>query len=105
MTCHNCRIECRKSGKTRKGQQRCRCCQCYKTHSEPRNENLGGVYTPPEKVEGVITLLVGRCSIRAIQRITDVDQNTIMKILVLAGGRCQRVPESKCRNAPAKDVR
>ena len=85
MTCHNCKIECRKFGKTRKGQQRYRCCQCYKTYSEPRNEYLGGMYTPPEKVEAVIKLLVEGCSIRSIERLTGVNQNTIMKILVFAG--------------------
>ncbi len=104
MTCHNCRIECRKFGKTRKGQQRYRCCQCYKTYSYPRNEHLGGMYTAPEKVEAVITLLVEGCSIRSIQRITDIDQNTIMKILVLAGNRCERLLESKCQNVPVSDV-
>jgi transposase-like protein len=104
MTCHNCRIECRKFGKTRKGQQRYRCCQCYKTYSGPRNEHLGGMYTAPEKVEGVINLLVEGCSIRSIQRLTGIDQNTIMKILVLAGNRCQRLLESKCRNVPVSDV-
>ena len=50
MTCHNCKVECRKFGKTRKGQQRYRCCQCYKTYSEPRNEYLGGMYTSPKRL-------------------------------------------------------
>ncbi len=104
MTCHNCRIECRKFGKTRKGQQRYRCCQCCKTNSEPRNEHLGGMYTAPEKVDGVINLLVEGCSIRSIQRLTGIDQNTIMKILVLAGDRCQRLLESKCQGVPVSDV-
>jgi len=94
MTCHNCKIECRKFGRTRKGQQRYRCCQCYKTYSDPRDEHLGGMYTAPEKVEGVINLLVEGCSIRSIRRLTGIDQNTIMKILVLAGDRCQRLLES-----------
>jgi len=104
MTCHNCKIECRKFGKNRKGQQRYRCCQCYKTYSEPRNEHLGGMYTAPEKVEAVINLLVEGCSIRSIQRLTGIDQNTIMKILVLAGDRCGRLLENKCQNVAVKDV-
>ena len=104
MTCHNCKIECRKFGRTRKGQQRYCCCQCYKTYSDPRNEHLGGMYTAPEKVEAVLKLLVEGCSIRSIQRLTGIDQNTIMKILVLAGDRCQRLLEGKCRNVPVSDV-
>jgi hypothetical protein len=79
-------------------------CQWYKTYSEPRNEHLGGMYTAPEKVEAVITLLVEGCSIRSIQRITGIDQNTAMKILVLAGERCERLLESKVRNVPVSDV-
>jgi transposase-like protein/IS1 family transposase len=98
------RIECRKFGKTRKGQQRYRCCQCYKRYSDPLNENLGGMYTPPEKVEAVITLLVEGCSIRSIQRITGIDQNTVMKTLVLAGDRCERLLESHVRNVRVSDV-
>jgi IS1 family transposase len=62
------------------------------------------MYTPPEKVEDVINLLVEGCSIRSIQRLTGIDQNTIMKILVLAGERCQRLLESKCRSVPVSDV-
>jgi IS1 family transposase len=62
------------------------------------------MYTPPEKVEAVITLLVEGCSIRSIQRITGIDQNTVMKILILAGARCERLLESKIRNVPMSDV-
>jgi IS1 family transposase len=62
------------------------------------------MYTSPEKVEAVITLLVEGCSIRSIQRVTGVDQNTIMKILVLAGDRSQRLLEAKCHNIPVADV-
>jgi len=87
MMCHNCKTECRRFGRTRKGQQRYQCCQCRKTYSDPRNEHLGGMYTDPEKVEAVVTLLVEGCPIRSIQRITGVDQNTVTKILVLAGDK------------------
>jgi transposase-like protein/IS1 family transposase len=104
MTCHNCKIECRKFGRTRKGQQRYRCCQCRKTYSDRRNEYLGGMYTTPERVEAVISLLVEGCSIRSIQRITGVDQNTVMKILVLAGERCERLLESKIHNVRVSDI-
>jgi IS1 family transposase len=62
------------------------------------------MYTPSEKVEAVITLLVGGCSIRSIQRITGIDQNTVVKILVLAGDRCERLLESKVRNVSVTDV-
>jgi hypothetical protein len=62
------------------------------------------MYTASEKVEAVISLLVEGCSIRSIQRLTGIDQNTIMKILVLAGERCQGLLESKCRSVAVSDV-
>ncbi|HUY13889.1 MAG TPA: hypothetical protein VMX16_09715 [Terriglobia bacterium] len=62
------------------------------------------MYTATEKVEAVIMLLVEGCSIRSIERITGVDQNTIMKILVLAGDRCERLLDSKIHNVPVSDV-
>jgi len=62
------------------------------------------MYTAPDKVESVINLLVEGCPIRSIQRLTGIDQNTIMKILVLAGDRCERLLESKCRGVPVSDV-
>jgi protein-arginine kinase activator protein McsA len=41
MTCHNCRTKCQKFGKDRKGNQRFRCCQCYKVYAD-RPEKLDG---------------------------------------------------------------
>jgi len=62
------------------------------------------MYTSPEKVEAVIKLLVEGCSIRSIQRITEVHQVTILKILELAGSHCERLLESKAHDVPVKDV-
>lgn len=67
-------------------------------------EYLEGMYTSPERINAVITLLVEGCSICSIQRITGIDQNTVMKILVLAGEQCERLFESKVRNVRVSDV-
>jgi len=104
MTCHNCKTECRRFGKTRKGQQRYQCCQCRKTYSEPRNENLGGMYITPDTVESIVRLLVEGCSVNSVERITGVHHTTILKLLVLVGARCERLLESKVRNVRVKDV-
>lgn len=103
MTCHNCCTECRKFGRTRKGQQRFQCCQCYKTYSEPRNEYLGGLTTQPERVEAVVRLLVEGCSVRAIERITGVHRDTVLRILVVVGNRCERLADS-IKNVKVSDV-
>jgi transposase-like protein len=62
------------------------------------------MYTPPENVESVIKLLVEGCSIRSIQRLTGIDQNTIMKILVLVGEHCERILERTIHGLPVRDV-
>ena len=57
MTCHSCRIECRRFGKHRNGLQRYRCHQCRKTSTEPHERPLDGMYLAEEKAELVLRLL------------------------------------------------
>ena len=45
MTCHNCRIECRKFGKHRNGLRRFQCTRYRRTFTEPHDEPLSGMYT------------------------------------------------------------
>jgi len=103
MTCHNCKIKCQKFGKDRKGNQRFRCCQCYKTYRE-RPEKLDGTYLPTERITQIIRLFVEGCSIRSIERITGTHRDTILNILVLAGERCERLLENMICNVPVRDV-
>jgi IS1 family transposase len=62
------------------------------------------MYVSEEKAIMVVKLLVEGNSIRSIQRITGVDQNTIMRILVLAGDRCEKLMGRLIVNVPVKDV-
>ncbi|MGA9059997.1 MAG: IS1 family transposase [Terriglobia bacterium] len=103
MTCHNCKTQCKKFGKDRKGNQRFRCCQCYKTYSE-RPDKLDGTYLLTEKVAQIIRLFVEGCSVRSIERITETHRDTILNVLVLAGERCERLLENTICNIPVRDV-
>jgi len=103
MTCHNCQTQCKKFGKGRNGNQRYRCNQCRKTFSESNNQ-LDGMYLPVEKATAVLQLLLEGCSIRSTERITGVHRDTIMRLLVVAGEKCERLMESKVRNVPVADV-
>jgi IS1 family transposase/transposase-like protein len=103
MTCHNCRIRCQKFGRDRKGNQRFRCCQCYKTYSE-RPEKLEGTYVPPEEITGILRLLVEGMSVRSIERITGNHRDTILNVLVLVGERCERLLETMINGLPVRDV-
>jgi transposase-like protein/IS1 family transposase len=104
VTCHNCRIECKRHGRDRKGNQRFQCRQCSKTFQEPREGNLDGMYLPIEKAEMVLRMLLEGNSVSSVERITDVHHTTILKLLVLAGEKCERIMGEKIRNVPVKDV-
>ena len=87
MTCHNCRIECKRHGKDRRGHQRYQCHQCRKTFLEPQEKPLEGMYLPVEKAEMVIRLLLEGNSVSSVERLTEVHHTTILKLLVLAGDK------------------
>src|SRR6185295_4036120 len=97
MTCHNCKIEAKKSGKDRKGNQRFRCNQCRKTFQEMKENVLGAMRIPLEKAEMCLQLLLEGMSIRSIQRVTGLHQETILNLLVLAGDRCRQLMKNKIK--------
>ncbi len=104
MTCHSCRIECKRKGRDRKGTQRYQCRQCSKTFLEPQEKPLEGMYLPIEKAEQVLRLLLEGNSVSSVERLTDVHHTTILKLLVLAGEKCERIMAEKVRNIKVRDV-
>jgi IS1 family transposase/transposase-like protein len=103
VTCHNCRTECRKFGK-RASRQRYQCSQCRKVFTDARDNTLDGMYLPVEKAEMVLRLLLEGNSVSSVVRLTDIHQKTILKLLVLASEKCERIMSEKIRNVPAKDI-
>jgi transposase-like protein/IS1 family transposase len=104
MTCHSCRIEAKKHGKDRKGNQRFKCQQCSKTFLGPRERLLDNMYLPMAKAEMILGMLVEGCSVRTIERLTGVHRDTILRLLVKAGERCEKLLGDKIRNVPCEDV-
>jgi len=104
MTCKACDVDCQRFGRHRNGLRRFRCPNCKKTYTEPHQKTLGEMYIPEDKMLMAVKLMVEGNSVRSIQRITDLDQNTIMKILVLAGAKCERVMGALVRNVKVQDV-
>jgi transposase-like protein/IS1 family transposase len=98
MTCHNCQITCNRFGKHRNGLQRYRCSQCRKTFTENHTRPLDEMRLPVAKAEAILKLLVEGVSVRSIERITQVHRDTILRLLLLAGERCQKLMDSKMQN-------
>ena len=103
MTCHSCRTECRKFGK-RQNRQRYQCSQCRKVFTDARDNTLDGMYLPVEKAEMILSLLLEGNSVSSIERITGIHHGTILKLLVLAGEKCERIMATKIVNVQVRDV-
>jgi len=104
MTCHNCRTECRRFGRHRNGLQRFQCGQCGKTFTEPHERPLDEMRLALAKAEMILKLLCEGVSIRSIERLTEVHRDTIMRLLVLAGERCDKLLGRLLVNIPVRDV-
>jgi len=98
MTCEACQVICQRFGKHRNGLRRFRCPKCLKTYTEPHRRTLDTMYIPQDKAVLALRLLLEGNSLRSTQRITGMDINTLMTLLVKAGERCQSLMDSKLRN-------
>jgi transposase-like protein/IS1 family transposase len=104
MTCTDCEVRCQRFGTHRNGLRRFRCPQCRKTYTEPHKQFLGGMQVNQDTAILALRMLVEGNSIRSTERITGIDRNTIMKLLVLAGEKCEKVMGRLIVNVPVADV-
>jgi transposase-like protein/IS1 family transposase len=105
VRCPNCKSESKRFGKHRNGLQRYRCLACAKTFTED--------HAPAFRVEDylneqrgimAIQLLVEGCSVRTVERITNLHRDSILKLLVEAGRRCELLMDRMVRNVECTDV-
>ena len=81
-----------------------RCAQCGKTYTEPHEKPLEGMTIPQEKALLALRLLVEGNSIRSIERTTELHRDTILRLLVLVGEKCEKLMGRLIVNVPVKDV-
>src|SRR6202050_3808096 len=93
MLCSICQSEAVRFGKDRKGNQRYLCRACKKTFVPAVARPLGTMRLPMEKAILCLRMLLEGNSIRSTERLTGVNRDTIMALLVTAGERCQRFME------------
>lgn len=104
MTCPECQTACRKFGKNRNGSQRFRCAGCGKTYTEEQDKPLGSMTVPMEKAVLALKLLLEGSSVRTTERITELHRDTILRLLVLAGEKAERIMATRIVNIPVADV-
>lgn len=92
-------VDRKKHGTDRHGNTRYRCKLCSKTWVDvkPPASPLGEMRVPVEKAKLALRLLVEGNSIRATERITRVNRNTILKLIVFFGDACRRFLDQRMR--------
>ncbi|MBS1857083.1 MAG: IS1 family transposase [Acidobacteria bacterium] len=104
MTCHNCRVECRRYGKHRNGWQRYQCATCGKTFTAPHERPFDQMNTKADRGLAALRMLLEGNSVRSTERITDLHRDTILRLVVLVGEECEGVMGRLLVKIPVKDV-
>jgi transposase-like protein/IS1 family transposase len=105
MDCQICESpNTKKFGKDRKGQQRYRCLSCKKTFIVPEARLIDRMILPEDKLVSVIQHLVGGCSVRSTERITGVHRDTIIKLLSIAGPKCEQLMNERIKGLRVSEV-
>jgi transposase-like protein len=104
MNCQACNAPTKKAGKDRKGHQRYQCLTCRVTFIESYEKPLGEMILVEEKAISVLQHLVEGCSIRSTERITGVHRDTILRLLVVVGGKCERMMEERIKGLRVSEV-
>jgi transposase-like protein/IS1 family transposase len=104
MICQDCDIRCASFGTHRNGLRRFRCGKCGKTYTEPHEKPLGEMTVPMEKAILALRMLLEGSSVRSVERITELHRDTILKLLVVAGEKCEKIMGRYVRNIAVKDV-
>ena len=104
MACEVCAAACQRFGRHRNGLRRFRCPLCLKTYTEPHRRTLDTMYISQNRAVLALQLLLEGNSIRSTERITSIDRNTIMSLIVKAGERCKTLMIFKLVNLPVTDV-
>ncbi len=84
-------------GRDRKGNQRFRCLLCGKTWTVRAPKPLGTMRVPEADAKLALRLLTEGMSIRATERTTGINRNTLCKLVVLFGDACQRFLDNRMR--------
>jgi transposase-like protein/IS1 family transposase len=101
MTCLRCQHQtCKRFGYFGKRRiQRWKCTSCNASFSEPHAKlTREMLISNPDAAARAIQCLIEGCSIRSTERLTGVNRNTIMRLLIVAGERSARMMDARMRN-------
>lgn len=104
MTCIRCKHEnVKRFGKYGRHRiQRYRCQNCKATFSDTRFRRFESHYLSVERTAQIVSMMVEGVSLRAISRLTDVDRNTVLSILLTVGAKCESILNTRIRRVRAR---
>ncbi len=103
MNCPKCNCESSvKCGRDGNGFQRFRCKACRVKFTEPHA--LAGRQTSMEDTVRVLSMLLEGMSVRSCERLTGINADTILSLMIEAGENCRRFMEARIRKVPAAMV-
>ena len=100
MTCTKCQHQtCKKFGYFGKKRiQRWRCQSCNSTFCDPHTKLTRDIFIAnPKAAEQALHCLLEGCSIRSTERLTGLNRNTVMRLLIVAGERSARLMDERMR--------
>jgi transposase-like protein/IS1 family transposase len=104
MGCAKCEGAAIRWGKDRQGNQRWKCKACEVTWADLPARPLAPMRLPMDRVVLVLSLMVEGMSIRSAERVTGHHRDTIMRLVVLAGRKCERLLDSLVKGVEVEDV-
>jgi transposase-like protein/IS1 family transposase len=107
MTCIRCQHTiCVKAGSFGKRRiQRWKCTSCKNRFSEPHPKLTRDAFlSQPDVAMQALKCLLEGCSIRSTERLTGLNRNTIMRLLIVAGERSGKLMDSKLQNLNCRYV-
>jgi transposase-like protein/IS1 family transposase len=104
MNCPTCDKPSKKFGKDRKGNQRFRCLSCGKTFQAPKVKTLDDSRLAEGKALSVLSHLIEGCSIRSTERLTGVHRDTILRLLLTAGRKCEALMSDRIHGLKVSEV-
>src|ERR1700737_2167663 len=105
LSCPLCGSASKRFGHHRNGLRRYRCLGCRKTFTEDHKPSFRVEdYLNTEQGRMALKLLLEGCSVRSAERLTGLHRDAILRLLVVAGERCEALMDRLIRNVPCTEI-
>src|SRR4051794_17528998 len=94
----------KKNGSDKNGNPRKRCKLCGTSYVDRQFTALGEMRTDLDKAAQAVTMLCEGMAVRAVSRITGLDKNTIIRLIVRLGRGVAELSEQKIRGLAVAEV-